>query len=301
MRKPGREPLIGHKYKCSEQRKVMEASTSMRLRNNAHSFRSLGFAGFALLTISLLAVSGCSSGSSVSNIKVGAVTFADASGTKLTTAPASLTTGQGTYVDVTVTNDSQLLGADWSVYCGSALPPGSPLPTGQTEDESCGTFTPTHTTSCIESSTTSCMPSYVTSGTGYVAFYTAPAATPKNGTVTLYAAATSDQSKFSSVTLTIGGLPISVGFAPAPPTTMQTNGSASFRVVLNNDNTDAGVKWTVLCGSTDCGSFDPTQTTSGVTTTYTAPATVPTGNTVQVTATSIADPTKSASAKITIN
>ena len=149
MRKPGREPLIGHKYKCSEQRKVMEASTSMRLRNNAHSFRSLGFAGFALLTISLLAVSGCSSGSSVSNIKVGAVTFSDANGTKQTTAPTSLTTGQGTYVDVTVTNDPQLLGADWSVYCGSALPPGSPLPTGQTEDESCGTFTPTHTTSCI--------------------------------------------------------------------------------------------------------------------------------------------------------
>ena len=33
---------------------------------------------------------------------------------------------------MTLTNDSQLLGADWSVYCGSALPPGTVLPPGET-------------------------------------------------------------------------------------------------------------------------------------------------------------------------
>jgi hypothetical protein len=259
---------------------------------------ALGFVAAALMV-----ASSCTSGSSVSNIQVKPIVFTDANGTQLpqTAYPTSLTVSHGTHVDVTVVNDPQLLGADWSVYCGSALPPGSPLPPGETQDESCGTFTPAHTTSCIPDGTTSCMPSYLTSASGYVAVYTAPAAPPKQGTVTLYAAATSDPSKFSSVTLTIGGLPISVGFAPAPPSTMRAGASSAFRVVLNNDDTNAGVNWTVICGSSDCGSFDPVQTTSGVTTTYTAPATVPTGDTVQVTATSSADPTKSVSAKITIN
>ncbi|HEY1742006.1 MAG TPA: hypothetical protein VGG18_02490 [Granulicella sp.] len=251
-------------------------------------------AAIALLLVGMAAVSGCSSSSSVSDIKVGPIAFTDANGVPLKPPPASLTTGQGTYVDVTLTNDPQLLGADWSVYCGSALPPGSPLPPGQTQDESCGTFTPAHTTSGP-------IPSYVTSGTGYVAFYTAPPATPKLGTVTLYAVATSDHSKFSSVTLTIGGLPISVGFAPTPQATLRTGATTQLRVVLNNDVTDAGVNWTVICGSSDCGSFAPVQTASAVDTIYTAPATVPTGGTVKVTATSIADPTKAVSATITIN
>jgi hypothetical protein len=304
MRRPSEPPLAVRKYKCSKHKKVMEAPISMRRIQTiavAHSFRSLRSMGVALLTIGLLAVSGCSSGSSISNIKVLPITFTDANGTQLTTAPASLTVGQGTYVAVTLTNDPQLLGADWSVYCGSALPPGTPLPPGETQDDSCGTFTPVHTTSCISSGTTRCIPSYVTSGTGYVASYTAPGAPPKQGTVTLYASATADPSKVSSVTLTIGGNPISVGFAPAPPSTMQAGDSKSFRAVLNNDNSNAGVKWTLICGSADCGSFDLQQTTSGIPTTYTAPTAVPTGSTVQVTATSIADPTKAVSAKVTIN
>ena len=251
-------------------------------------------AAVALLLAGVAMVSGCSSNSSVSDIKVEPIAFTDANGIPLKTAPASLTVGQGTYVDVTLTNDPQLLGADWSVYCGSALPPGSPLPPGQTQDESCGTFTPAHTTSGP-------IPSYVSSGAGYVARYTAPPATPKLGTVTLYVLATSDHSKFSSVTLTIGGLPISVGFAPAPPATLPAGNTRQLRVVLNNDVTDAGVNWTVICGSSDCGSFNPAKTTSAVDTIYTAPAMVPAGGSVKVTATSIADPTKAVSATIAIN
>ena len=279
-------------YRISEQEEVMKIPVrTLKRICVSQSFRP---AAFALLLAGLAAISGCSSSSSVSNIQVKPVTFTDVNGTRLKTPPASLTTGQGTYVDVTLTNDPQLLGADWSVYCGSALPPGSPLPPGQTQDESCGTFTPAHTISGP-------IPSYVTSGTGYVAFYTAPLATPKLGTVTLYAVATSDHSKFSSVTLTIGGLPISVGFAPTPLATLNTAHTTQLRVVLNNDVTDAGVNWTVICGSSDCGSFAPAQTTSAVDTIYTAPATVPTGGTVKVTATSIADPTKAVSATIAIN
>ena len=284
--------LPARSYRISEEEEVMKIS--VRTLKRIYISQSFRPAAFALLLAGLAAVSGCSSSSSVSNIKVGPIAFTDTNGTPLKTAPASLTTGQGTYVDVTLTNDPQLLGADWSVYCGSALPPGSPLPPGQTQDESCGTFTPAHTMSGP-------IPSYVTSGTGYVAFYTAPPATPKLGTVTLYAASTSDPSKFSSVTLTIGGLPIAVGFAPTPLATLHTADTTQLRVVLNNDVTDAGVNWTVICGSSDCGSFNPAKTTSAVDTIYTAPATVPTGGTVKVTATSIADPTKAVSATITIN
>ncbi len=256
-------------------------------------FRFAGPTALALVMTNLLVITGCSSNGSFSNLKVGAIAFTDVNGTPQKTPPTALTVGQGTYVDVVLTGDPQLLGANWSAYCGSALPPGSPLPPGQTQDESCGTFTPAHTMSGP-------IPSYLTSGSGYVTLYTAPATPPKDGTVTLYAMAASDPSKFSSVTLTIGGLPISIGFAPAPPPTLEVGATTQFRVALNNDAANAGASWSVICGSSDCGSFSPTQTTTGVTTTYTAPATVPTGGTVQVTATAIADPTKAVSATIAI-
>ncbi len=62
------------------------------------------------------------------------------------------------------------------------------------------------------------------------------------------------------------------------------------------------VLWTVACASNTCGSFNPISS-SGVSasTTYTAPTTVPGGDgTVTITATSITDPTKSVSGKVTI-
>jgi len=71
--------------------------------------------------------------------------------------------------------------------------------------------------------------------------------------------------------------------------------------VVSNDTSNAGADWSVTCGSAGaCGSFSPTHTASGNATTYTAPIAVPAGNTVTVTATSTTDPTKSASASITI-
>jgi hypothetical protein len=67
--------------------------------------------------------------------------------------------------------------------------------------------------------------------------------------------------------------------------------------VVTNDNANAGATWSVSCGSTACGSFN---SASGATTVYTAPAAVPTNNTVTVLATSVTDKTKTASATITI-
>jgi hypothetical protein len=226
-------------------------------------------------------------------VQVGSIAFTDVNGAPLKTPPGSLTASQGVYVTVTVNNDPQNLGADWSVYCGSALAPGAPLPPGQTEDESCGTFTPAHTLSGP-------IPSYITTGAGYTALYAAPGTPPKNGVVTLYAISTTAPNKFSSVSLSIEGNPISVTLAPAPPGMLAAGGTAQLRAVLSNDAADAGVNWTVICGSQDCGSFQPAQTASGVATTYTAPAAAPAGGTVQVTATSVTDPTKAASATISI-
>lgn len=301
MRTPRRDLLTACPDQGFEEEEGMEISIHMRMSRMisvkisvARPARSANSAGLASLALVLLALSGCSGGSSLKP-EVNPIAFTDANGT-VQKPLTSLTASQGTFVDVALIDDPQALGADWSVYCGNALPPGTPLPPGQTQDESCGTFTPAHTISTINGQ----LPAYVTSGKGYVTFYTAPAVPPKEGTVTLYATATSDPSMRSSVTLAIEGLSISVGFAPPPPSTLTVGASAQIRAMLNNDVANAGVNWTAICGSNDCGSFAPTKTASGVATTYTAPATIPAGDTVKVTATSVADPTRAFTATIQI-
>jgi hypothetical protein len=168
---------------------------SMFSRGSCIAAHRCGAPLFAILPllVAVSALSGCTSSSLAP--AVGPITFTDAFGNSQP-ALIALTAGQGAYMDVTVTNDNALLGADWSVNCQSALPPGTPLPPGETEDTSCGIFVPLHTMSAP-------VPSYATNGAGYVTFYTAPASPPKGGTVTLYAASASDPSRYSSVTLTI--------------------------------------------------------------------------------------------------
>jgi hypothetical protein len=247
-----------------------------------------------LALAAITALCGCSSSSSTSaKPQVVSIFFTDANGNTLSSQPSSLTVASGVYLDVTITNDTSNLGADWTVTCGSAPAPGTPLPPGVTVDDSCGTFTPVHTMSAP-------VPSFATSGTGYVTLYTPPAAPPKGGTVTIYAAATADPSRFASLTLTIVGLPISIGFAPQPPTSLAVNGTTALKAVVSNDYVAGGVSWAVTCKSSACGTISPAQTASGVATTYTAPAAPPTGGTVTITATSVTDTTKSVTATITI-
>jgi hypothetical protein len=250
-------------------------------------------AALAVLLGSVIALSGCSSSSSTGKVQVGPIAFTDANGAQLGGTHTSMTAGATVYVDVALANDTAQLGIDWTVACGSAPPVGSPLPPGVPQDESCGIFTPVHTTSAP-------VPDYATSGAGIVTLFTAPPAPPKEGVVTLYAASTADHSRYSTVTLTILGLPISIAFAPVPPSSLPVNEATSLKAVLTNDYSAAGVKWTVSCGSSSCGSLSAAQTASGVATTYTAPAAVPAGGVVTVTATSVTDSTKSISANITI-
>jgi hypothetical protein len=147
-----------------------------------------------IVCCAVVALSGCGT-SSTARPRVGAIAFTNANGASENPI-AAVKAGTGTYLDVTIAGDPEQLGVNWSVSCSSQLPPGTPLPPGQTVDESCGFFTPVHTASAP-------VPSYATSGSGIVTFYQAPAAQPASGTVTLYASSTTDPSRFSSVTLAV--------------------------------------------------------------------------------------------------
>jgi hypothetical protein len=241
---------------------------------------------FCFSVVVCLSFSGCG-GSSVKP-QVGSITVTDMNGVAQS-AIKSLTVGSGAYLDVTLTNDKSLLGAE--------LAPGTPLPSGETVDTSCGYFTPAHTASAP-------VPSYSDNADGIVTYYTAPSTPPTSGTVTLYASSSGDHSRFSSLTLVIQGRPIAVSIvaSTAPPFTIAAGGTMSVIGSLSNDYTTGGgsINWSLSCKSSDCGSLSATKTTSGTSITYTAPTAIPTGDTVTVTATSVTDPTVSDSIIITI-
>ncbi|MGD0789679.1 MAG: hypothetical protein ABR898_17020, partial [Terracidiphilus sp.] len=99
--------------------------------------------------------------------------------------------------------------------------------------------------------------------------------------------------------------PISVLFVATPPATLAVNASATiyaaatYAIGVGGSNTNEMVTYAVTCGSAGaCGSFSASNELGAVV--YTAPSTVPSGGTVTITATSVADTTKSVSATITI-
>lgn len=93
---------------------------------------------------------------------------------------------------------------------------------------------------------------------------------------------------------------VSVTLSPQPPSSTDVGSSMSLTAVVGNDSANAGVKWSVSCASSQCGSFSVASTSSGAATKYTAPTSAPSPATVAVTATSVTDSTKSASASITV-
>ena len=93
---------------------------------------------------------------------------------------------------------------------------------------------------------------------------------------------------------------ISVQLAPPPPGSLEVSYMAQLGAQVVNDTAAAGVDWSLSCTSADCGSISPAHTASGGATTFTAPASVPTGVTVTVTATSTTDATASQSSDVTI-
>jgi hypothetical protein len=184
--------------------------------------------------------------------------------------PASLAINATTTISAAVTNFSANAVIAWSATCGSA--------------GACGSFSSNQTAS------------------GGNTNYLAPSAIPSSTTVTITATIVGDTSQSVSAKITITPpQPIVVSFQGVPPASLQVNATVPLSAQITNDvSANPQVKWTVACASAPCGSFNPTTTNNEAATNYTAPSAVPPGNNVTVTATSATDPTRSASATITI-
>lgn len=90
--------------------------------------------------------------------------------------------------------------------------------------------------------------------------------------------------------------PIAVAISTAPPATLALGATASVAATVTNDSAAKGVTWSCMPVGA-CGSFSPTSTASAAATTYTAPMVE---GMVTITATSVADGTKTKSANVTI-
>ncbi len=183
----------------------------------------------------------------------------------ITTAPpASLGVGGTAGVAATVVNDTANAGVTWSC----------------TPSSTCGSFNPVSTAS------------------GASTTYTAPATAPAGGSAVIIATSVTDHAKSANASVMIVGIVVTL--STPPPTSLAGGGTASVAATVANDSAAAGVNWSCT-PSTTCGSFTPTSTASGASTTYTAPAVAPAGGSVVIIATSVTDPTKNAqSAAVTI-
>jgi len=178
----------------------------------------------------------------------------------LSATPTSMFVNDTTPVTATVTNDAANGGVTWS-----CAPAGT-----------CGTF------------------SSATTASGTAVIYTAPATVPAS-TVVITATSVTDNTISASappitVNLTSG---FTVSLSTPPPSSMATNATATIAATTTDP---VGVNWSCTPVGA-CGSFNPTNTVSTATTTYTAPATA---GSVTVIATSISDNAINASAAVTI-
>ena len=234
----------------------------------------------ACIAALIMALTGCGGTSSSGGAKAGPISTTNAAG--VAGHIASLTLGSKASFSMMPVGDNSNAGVDWTVTCE-----GNPV-TGSTSNGACGTLAPAHTAD------------------GAATVYTAPSVAPIGESITVTATVTSNPSQSSSVSLTIVGLPIGIKFYnTTPPQSLEINATLGLNVQVTNDPAGAGVIWTVACGSTSvCGSFNPavvnTPDSTVFFTTYTAPAVVPAGGAVTITATSLTDTTKSVSATLTI-
>jgi len=99
-----------------------------------------------------------------------------------------------------------------------------------------------------------------------------------------------------------GGGHLTVTITTAP-TTLAAGASSNVVATVTHDPAAGGVTWSCTPGNSaaTCGSFNPTSTPSGTGTTYTAPPAPPSGGApVVITATSVTNTARSASANVTI-
>jgi hypothetical protein len=124
-------------------------------------------------------------------------------------------------------------------------------------------------------------------GISTASLYTAPASIAASQTVTVTATSVADPTKSAAATVTLNPA-VSVTVAPPSVTLTQSQAQTFSAIVTNTSNT--AVTWSInpAVGSINWAGL------------YTAPASISTSQTVTVTGTSVADPTKSASATVTL-
>jgi hypothetical protein len=97
---------------------------------------------------------------------------------------------------------------------------------------------------------------------------------------------------------------IALSVAPMTANVPTPVGTQSFTAAVQNDTSNKGVAWVLAQSgapcSPACGTVSPSSSMSGAAILYTAPPTVPTNSAVTLTATSVADGTKSVSATVTL-
>src|SRR5215467_11610773 len=187
---------------------------------------------------------------------------------------ASVVVNTPSYFSATVLYDSAKSGVIWTLMqAGSACSPG------------CGTL------------------DQVTTASEATLTYFAPASVPSNPIVRLTATSVADPGKAGTATITVTPPPISVSVSPAS-VLMGINATQQFIATVRNDGANTGVSWAPTLNnapcSPSCGTVAPTNTASGEATTYAAPSTVPSNPAVSIVAASVADPSTTGAAAITL-
>jgi len=191
---------------------------------------------------------------------------------------SSLQTGASQMFTATLQNDTQNKGVNWSL----ALSGGAACTAS-----ACGTVSP------------------ATSLSGASVNYTAPASA-SSGSITLTATSVADSTKSAAASITVTALAkIVVTVAPTTASVATGGATQTFTATLQNDTQSKGVNWSssqsgAACAASACGSVSPASTLSGVSATYTSPASATLPATIVLTATSVSDPTVSAMATITL-
>jgi FG-GAP-like repeat len=230
------------------------------------TMKSLCFLIVGLLSVFL---SGCGGGGNRNQLPPAAIMVS------VSPTSATLMAAQTKQFTATVTNDGTQRGVTWTI---AGCTGGASV---------CGSVSPASTASGVPTT------------------YTAPASAPGSGTLQVTATSASDSSKSGSATVTItAASAITVSVSPRMAAlTADAAQTQQFIATVMNDANNQGVNWsTTGCsgGTLACGWFSPLSTASGVPTVYTPPTSMPGSGTVQVTATSVSDPSKSDSATVTV-
>ena len=144
---------------------------------------------------------------------------------------------------------------------------------------------------------------FQTTASGAAVTYTAPGLSSSDLTVTVTATSVTDTTKSSTAAVTVPAIVVQ----PISPVSgiIPINATQQFVTTVRFDPTNGGVNWTLAQNGTSCspacGTVSPASTPSGTATTFTGPASLPASAAVILSASAVADTSKSANAVITLS